>query len=288
MTLFSRALRDGARHSIADLSRLIPSFRGKQRLIRSLDQLLRTEGAPTLRRVGEATFSLDTQDLIDFHLFYFEGYERSLLRYLGSQLRPGATVWDIGANVGAVSIPLAAAHPNVSIHAFEPSPPVIARLERNLALNPAIGQRITLHRLALSDTDGVVDFYASAEPRNGGLGSLESRPTSKSVRTQVRTLRGDELIASGEAQVPALIKMDVEGFELEVIRGLKNTLRSHAVTLVFEHEPTRIIERGLPFTSVINELKELGYSIFMLDPRGAFVPFSMGELVQHCDLVATR
>ena len=75
-------------------------------------------------------YDLITEDLIDFRTAYFGGPTTlGVVDFLDARIRPPRTVlWDVGANVGSIFLPLARRHPELLIEAFEPAPPVIARL----------------------------------------------------------------------------------------------------------------------------------------------------------------
>jgi hypothetical protein len=96
-------------------------------------------------------------------------------------------------------------------------------------------------------------------------------------------ITGDEMISRGLAPVPSVVKMDVEGFELEVLSGMARTLKVHAPEILFEHSVYRFMERGQELTAVISFLVGLGYSV-----RSSDLLKSVDELdlTQDQDLIA--
>ena len=120
--------------------------------------------------------------------------------FLVSRFRPGEVFVDVGANVGAYS--LRAASQGMSVHSFEPNPENVKVLERNSEIN---GLSINMHACALGSSEG----SASLAPNRGA-----SRITDAGdLEVPVRTLDSFHLPRAD------LLKMDVEGYELEVIRG---------------------------------------------------------------------
>lgn len=288
-TEMQRGARRQAQCLLAAVSTRLGYSRAVDRLVRIVDPLIRPPGSTLLRRVHGVTYDLDTRDHIDRATLYFGGYGRTMAAFLARAIgqRP-AVVWDVGANVGTVSLPLAVACPHAHIHAFEPSPPVLARLHRNLSLNPSLSSRVQVHEVALSDRTSRTEFHLSQDACNSGVGSIVRRPEGGATTVSVQCARADELVAQGRLPPPEVIKIDVEGFELEVIRGLSETLRAHPVKLVFEHDPALLRERGHSLTAVSDELRALGYSLHVLRKDGRVEAFLPGSLSMPVDLIAEK
>jgi FkbM family methyltransferase len=294
--MFLSSIATGFRQRLSDVARRIPPFRGKTRAFRCLDGALRRldQGRTLRAAVGGVHFELNTEDIIDFRISYLGAHQSDTVSYITSRLagRP-CTFWDVGANVGSVSLPVSRALPLVRVEAFEPSPSVRARFEVNRALNSDLASRISIHPWALSDRDGVADFYVSNEPRNSGVGGLGVSCTRLDEPISVASKRGDGLVEAVKMARPGLIKIDVEGFEIEVVRGLSGLLAepsSDPIEIVFEHEPYRLRERHLTKRHLIDLLEGMGFEICKIVPpaNGGSRPFTSGDLDSGCDLVATR
>jgi FkbM family methyltransferase len=238
--------------------------------------------------VDGVAFALDTEDIIDFRIAYLSGHDRTVASCLDGIVRGRpAVLWDVGANVGSISLPLARRHPALVVEAFEPSPVVVARMRRNLALNERLGARIRLHDIALCDRVGPVEFFPSAEPGNSGVGTLMPSANTEATPLRVAARTGDTLIAAGTARPPDVIKIDVEGFEYEVLYGLRLHLaRRPDLAVVFEHEPYRLRNRKEPGAAT-ELLTGLGFTLFGLPQRGAtLTPFHPSMLERHIDILA--
>ena len=272
------------------VSRSLPHFRGKERAVRAFEAWLRHVAPPTGSlplTVGGVCYALQLDDLIDYRIAYLGGHDRAVTGYLGRVVSGRSVVlWDVGANVGAIALPLAYRHPGLLIEAFEPSPPVVSRLRRNLTLNPALAARIRLHEIALCDRVGVVDFFPSAESRNGGLGNLMLSANTEKTPVRVSAHTGDALIAADKARAPDVVKIDVEGFEYEVLRGLHGFLtRRRDAIVVCEHEPYRLHQR--PEAPAVTELLgDLGFTLHALTKSGMLEPLRPGMLEHRLDIVA--
>jgi FkbM family methyltransferase len=187
-------------------------------------------------------------------------------------LRPGDVVWDVGANIGLISLVLAKSC-DVTVHAFEPEPRNFAHLQRNIALN-GLENRIFAHPVALGDREGDVDLFVGGETGDGrhsiiGSGMDGAHVTSVQVTTPSRAI-------NQFASPPSVVKIDVEGFELAVLRGLASispqcsTLRE----LFVEVHPQKLDTQGERAESLTLELTTAGYHRISSQKRN-------GELHQH-------
>ena len=251
----------------AAVSRRLPAFRGKHRVERALTALLWRGGphAQVPAVVGGVRWRLDPREYIQQRLLWDGSHDPHVVRWLTARLRsrPQPVLWDVGANIGAVSLLTAALVPGLRVEAFEPSPGPRARLVRHVALNPSVDVRV--HEVALSDAEGSVSFFESANPENGGLGTLYAASNAAATPVVVRAERGDALLSAGVIAPPSAIKIDVEGFEVEVLDGLKETLATHRPMLVVESSGYRLTERGLARDSIVSHVRSLGYDVGMLD-----------------------
>jgi FkbM family methyltransferase len=175
---------------------------------------------------------------------YEERFDASLAR----AIRAGDTVWDIGANIGLYTDKFAAlVGSNGKVAAFEPSPRNVARLRERFPE----GGNVTVCEVALAEQPGFATFYAN-QAEDGITDSLISR-ASNAVAHQVAIHRGDEFLLRFS---PNVIKIDVEGFELEVLRGMREVLVSPGLrSVLIEVHFGVLSDRGL--TSAPTELAAL-------------------------------
>jgi FkbM family methyltransferase len=162
-------------------------------------------------------------------------------------LRGGDLFLDIGANVGSYAI-LASGVCRATTWAFEPDPNTVRSLRRNVAIND-LDELVTVYELALGDADGEIPFTVGRDTGNRVASAGE-----KNVRT-VRQKRLDALI--GGASHPILmIKMDVEGYGEEVLRGAQALLANDPLKIIVLEWPTpsiRDVLRSHHFTSAYYE-----------------------------------
>ena len=174
-------------------------------------------------------------------------YERLAQRVFVEEVRPGAVVYDVGANAGFFTL-LASrlAGPSGSVYAFEPMDRNLRYLREHLQLNAV--PNVHIMPIAISDTNGTVRFAAADDPAMGGLSATGG------IEVQSRTI--DDLAAT--LPLPTFIKMDIEGAEHAALSGAMETLRrARPVILLSEHG----WEQHERCTAL---LRSLGYAITLL------------------------
>lgn len=142
------------------------------------------------------------------------GYETKYDNAFSSILRPGDCVWDVGANVGYYTRSFAelVGHEGL-VFAFEPSPANFARLKSACLNHP----RVRMLNFGLGSEEAQLAFQQGTDDL-GATSRVMDSTVAGTVLVDIRT--GAGLISAGEALAPNAIKIDVEGFELEVLLGL--------------------------------------------------------------------
>jgi FkbM family methyltransferase len=135
-------------------------------------------------------------------------------------LRPGAIAFDVGASVGSYALLFGQwVRPNGRVYAFEPAPLVRAAFERHITLN-ALSNVVTSVPAAVADSTGRARFVAPGFHAINRLGDDSDR-----AALTVETITIDEFCARGNVR-PDFIKVDVEGAELAMLRGARDTIRA--------------------------------------------------------------
>jgi FkbM family methyltransferase len=158
-------------------------------------------------------------------------YEKTELDFLESiQLQANSVFWDVGANVGLYSVLFAKLNPTWKIYSFEPNSEVHKKFHKNIKFNNI--NNIQLIPLALSDSKEKVSLRINQN--RPGTSSIYSK-TGKFVRSKIiECISGDELFLSGKIPAPDLIKIDVEGYELKVLNGLKIIVSNYMPVIAIE------------------------------------------------------
>ena len=176
--------------------------------------------------------ALDPSDYIDAFIIKHGYYESEVFDALVGQLQmPSGIVWDVGANLGIHSLSLAKLHPKLRVVCFEPNPFLVEILRWQSDENSL--EAVSIMPVALSDREG--DSSLHLYPGNAGMSSLNDWTGRSSSSIPVQMVRADNLINSGHVPMPNLIKLDVEGNELAVLKGLGTKISSPDLrAIVFE------------------------------------------------------
>jgi FkbM family methyltransferase len=182
-------------------------------------------------------------------------------------VRDGDVIFDVGANIGVISLILAKAKPGVTVHAFEPVPVNHASLCRNITLN-SLGDRVVPRRMAISSSEGTVRIFAEQEP-GAGRSSMVLSPGNGSSAIEVECASVD-CLASNLGRDPTVVKIDVEGAEWEVVRGMTETAaRGVLRAILVEIHPIVIAGRGLEVDRVLEPLFQAGFTERWSSRRGS-------------------
>jgi FkbM family methyltransferase len=171
-------------------------------------------------------------------------------------------VIDVGANQGQFALAAAWCFPNARVFSFEPVPSTVAVLVRNTRRNP----RITVCPVALGATDGELSFFESAYSHaSSALPVHENQrriwpETAKGRGINVPVRRLDSWDFQGPLAGPVLLKLDVQGYECEVLKGAAGLLPK-VDYLVFEASFVRLYEGELLFEEMHEVVKGLGFGI---------------------------
>jgi FkbM family methyltransferase len=193
---------------------------------------------------------------------YFRGeYEPDTTRLFATLSEPAWTVLDVGANVGYFSVVAAqCGGPGTTVVAFEPNPRVYEMLKQTSSLN---GESIIAENLACGYEPGELPLYLTPQDRNSGLSTLvpEVCPVAGVVKVSVVTL--DDYCSANKIR-PTVAKIDVEGFELEVLRGAEDLItRGCMRAVIAEVCPDRVDPQPM-----LRWLGERGYKMNRITPNG--------------------
>ena len=204
-------------------------------------------------------FRLYPGEYIDRDIFTEGAYELYFLRWIERNIK-GRSFVDVGANIGNHALYLASNFE--AVHCFEPNPAIADRLEENAALNRI---PIHVHRVGLGYRDAELPFHPNTSGNCGGSSFAANGFEATSV---LPVRNGDSYFAAHDIEKIDLLKIDVEGFEFEVLRGLQKVIRRDRPVIIFELDGTK------------NNPAELigilpGYRLAVLDDSGmigGFVP----------------
>lgn len=204
-------------------------------------------------------------------IYYLGNSEPESAGFIGSFLKPGMVFFDVGAHIGEYTlIASRAVGPTGAIHAFEAQPDTFALLRRNCTANGA--ENVKLNRSAVCDRQGEVEFDISEEPSMSSMAAAVE-VERKRARIRVPGVTLDQYCQT-HCTWPSLLKIDVEGAELLVLRGAADVLRrppGEAPAIIFECLTSTYVRFGYGRETVVTYLNSFGYEVFRMAEDGTLL-----------------
>jgi FkbM family methyltransferase len=189
--------------------------------------------------------------------YYLGLYEEASMHFLIRYLKPEDSFVDVGANVGVYTM-LAAGAAGARVHAFEPANTAYEALTQNVVLN-TLGRRVTLHHNGV----GACARKAHIAITHKGSGRVVDGDAGE-------TLEPIDIVSLDEAlgnDVPAAIKIDVEGYEEQVLRGAHHVLSSPQTDVVIVEATSRGDGSVDCVGRCVDILERLGFTMCTFDPH---------------------
>ena len=194
---------------------------------------------------------------------HYGTYEESEAKIMEEKIKVGNIVVDVGANIGLHTLNMARIVGNTGrVFAFEPDPSNFEILEKNVKINNY--QNIILEQKAVGDKHGRTTLYQSDHP-----GMHRIFPQTKQAKGQVQvklTSLDKYFIDSNLVDKINFIKIDVEGLEFSVLKGMKNILKNNKkIKILFEFMPKNTMEAGFTPIELLNYLTSYDFKLFCID-----------------------
>ncbi|HLG35791.1 MAG TPA: FkbM family methyltransferase [Bacteroidia bacterium] len=211
----------------------------------------------TLRRAkrNNIHYELDISDWVEWNIYFCNRVEPREKIY--ALALPGDTVIDVGVNIGETLLNLATqVGEKGKAIGFEPAPGVFAKCRKNIELNPAL-KNISLHPFALGKEEREL-FIEERDERNKGMNSLSASAHGEKVK--VTTL--DSFLQRESFSRIDLIKLDVEGFEMNVLHGAEQTILRFHPKLFIELDDDLLKLQQSSAAGLVKWLIQKGYKIY--------------------------
>jgi FkbM family methyltransferase len=239
---------------------------------------------------------LDTRDVtLAPHVILGGMWEPTVTDRVLACVRPGMRAVEVGCNQGWYTLLIAQqVGPEGRVIAFEANPDLVELVADSASIN-GYPWRVAVHNLAVSDAAGEATFYIRG--RHLGNSSLGTVPQSvldhlhDTVReTRVRTVALDQFLTGPDRRIDFL-KIDAEGAEPAVFRGMEQLLRENdRVLIVMEYSPVQMSCAGHDPAATMAFLAGLGFGIYRIEDAGGQTRLSLDGLraIEHCDLLLSR
>lgn len=207
---------------------------------------------------------LTTKNFIDACIYYIGDYEPYLKMQFKKIIKSGDIILDVGANIGFHTLYFAELTGNKGkVYAFEPIPVNFKALTNNIQLNN-FPQIVSVNK-ALGNTNTFMDIHIDNQDQNPGTFSILDIGLKN---TTIECVKGDDYLKQQGVNKVDFIKVDVEGFELEVFKGLARTITQFSPIIIFEYDANYQSEINENPKELFHFLSNFGYQFFAIDGYG--------------------
>lgn len=219
-------------------------------------------------------FIVYTKYLIDWNVFFFGHYEKETNDLLFEYIKPGHVIIEAGANNGTETLLLSRlVGPHGKVFAFEPVEHIYQTLQINLSINNC--NNVVAEKIALGESDGQLYFNVLSEDFcNQGMASKYD-DKSADAKILVSQTSIDSWLLKNNIDRVDFIKMDIQGAEIELIKGAQHTIKKSR-PLIF----TEATEDFLSLTKLFDSLSQLNYAVYFIPSKGQLRLLSKETLIE--------
>jgi len=252
---------------IAGIFRALPLFKGKERLARVFFKE-RVKHDKDILIQGKFHCKYLVPNIVEnigFEIFINGIYEEETSDFIAKKLPPGGVFLDLGANIGAIAIPVFKKRNDIRIVCVEAAPWIFNYLKQNLYLNK-MDNAIALNMALLDQDETKVNFYSPID--KFGKGSLS--PIFTNNKVEINSIQVDTLLKNYNIEKVDFIKIDVEGFEFSVFKGAKELFtRNDAPDIIFEFVDWAESQASGNYVGSSQKiLLDFGYKIYLFKANG--------------------
>ena len=221
------------------------------------------DGTVTIQIDGGPDIRIDPACRSAFELHFTSREAAAEVGHILQSARCAGVLFDVGANSGVFSLLYCLAHPQNHAIAFEPSAELAERIRRLSLLN-GVGDRLQVIAKAVADSTEERELLLAGRGGFVQVAPFDGTAQNEWRRVTIEATTLDSVLAAGER--PTIVKIDVEGFESEVLRGARTLIASSRPTFFLELHLNYLEQRRISPVDVIRELTAHGYDL--VDLRG--------------------
>lgn len=199
-------------------------------------------------------YRLDISDYMEYTLYF--GIKAESRATLLSLIKEDMIILDIGTNIGETLLNFAKINTKGINYGFEPVPYLYQRAKHNISLNNF--ENIILNNIALSDKKEKLFFHI---PQNNNSGGIAMSKNAQQGMLEVEAMTLDNFVSNQNIEKIDFIKIDVEGFEMNVLKGGSETLTKMKPQMFIELVDNHLKRQNTSSKEVILFLKNIGYKI---------------------------
>ena len=208
-------------------------------------------------------WDLDLSEAIDLSIFLFGKFEYSVIKTANQIIdTENYDIIDIGANIGSQTLVFAKTFKNSKVYAIEPSEISCLKLKKNVLLNKDLSSRIDIIQAFITNQSKKPDEVYSSWNLNSKLVSHKDHKGIKTSTDKAEILSLDNFIKEKKITKKLLIKLDVDGTELNVLKSGESYLKLEKPPIIMELAPYLYPEYGYTSDQLLNFISNLGYDFY--------------------------
>jgi len=221
---------------------------------------------------------LDISEGIDLSIFLFGSFQGSVVKSIinfifkkKQNIKNNFTIIDIGSNIGDKSLSLAQnlldkKFTNFNIFSIEPTDYAFNKQMRNINLNPRLKKKISLFKNYISDKKNKPKkIYSSWKLNSDEESHKIHKGFLKKVDKSTKAISLDNFIKDNKIKDQIILKIDVDGFEMNVLNSCKKTLKKRNPIIFMEYAPYTMVEKGFSVSKFKKFIAAHDYSVFDLN-----------------------
>jgi len=256
---------DFLRGNIRNICKLYPLYSGRGTIANTslFRAISRTSEPIVMTKLYDGSMIfVNLDDYVGRPIYYFGDLDRKISWVFQKVLRPGDTVLDIGANFGLYTMYASKlVGQRGHVHAFEPQQNLAELIKKSAQINGY--SQITLHNIALSEDDGIIDLFIPTD--NSGRASLSKKIGRSGTIIQVQKKNTANYLSSLAIDTIRLMKLDVEGHEEIILQSGLEFFRTHRPDVILFEEHKKPIAQQ----PTVKLIESIGYVIFEI-PKSKF------------------
>ncbi len=198
-------------------------------------------------------YELDLAELIDFSIYFAGSFQKHVLDQKYFTIADKPVIFDIGANMGQMSLSYAKLFPGSTVYAFEPTDYAFQKLHKNISLNPDLSKRIIPTKAFISnksENDADIKAFASWKILPIQTDAALTHPVHSGTlmeSTHTPSIRLDDFVIQNNIKTIDFIKIDTDGHELDVLQGALESISRFKPVIIFEVGLYILKEKGMNF-----------------------------------------
>jgi len=210
-------------------------------------------------------YEVDLSEGIELSMFLFRRFQSHIINNSVLRIQKDYTIFDIGANVGLMTLQFAKLASEGKVYSFEPTHYALARLKRNLSLNPAIAEKVTVINSFVSEhSEKNAKIVAYSSWKVNGERDKNEHPvhlgTPKNTEG-VGSISLNDFVENEKIEKIDFIKIDTDGHEYEVFKGADKAIAKYRPKIIFEIGLYIMHEKNIDFDFYFNYFQKLNYKL---------------------------